>query len=261
MNNPMKKILSIITFALLFTISANNVMAQTPTTKSASSSATASPLNEDEMKNVKKIIDLVASNSSSQKLSEKRGVLGKVLNASSTTLTLEAISHDNRTIDIDDITKFSDANLKTFGISDIKTGDILGVIGIFNKVSEHILARSIIRMVTIPTYFEGVILSTDKVNYTLEAVDEKGNKKTINIETSTKITSYTKEDGQLKSGFSKMKAGERIYTAGFPDSKIKTQINADRIIYFPDLQISQNMKNYLDLENQNNSTPSAKPTL
>ena len=93
-----------------------------------------------------------------------------------------------------------------------------------------------------------------------ERIDEKGFKKLINIETSTKITSFTKDDGQVKSGFSKIKAGQRLYVAGFPDLKVKDQINADRIIFFPDLAISQGMKNYFDLENQNTSTPSAKPT-
>lgn len=256
----MKNALLLLILLIIIGLTPPSVMAQTAAPKAATSSATTSPLNEDEMKNVKKIIDLVASNSASQKNSEKRGVLGKVLSASSTTLTLEALSHENRTIDIDDITKFSDAAVKTFGVSDIKTGDMLGVIGVFNKVSEHILARNITRISTVPTYFEGVILSTDKVNFTLEAIDEKGFKKLINIETSTKITSFTKDDGQVKSGFSKIKAGQRLYVAGFPDLKVKDQINADRIIFFPDLAISQGMKNYFDLENQNTSTPSAKPT-
>ncbi len=255
----MNKLFLIVILLLIFNASTGNVLAQTPVAKTATSSATTSPLNEDEMKNVKKIIDLVASNSAAQKNSEKRGVLGKVINVSSTTLTLEALSNENRTIDIDDITKFSDESVKTFGISDIKNGDTLGVIGIFNKVSEHILARTVTKITTVPTYFEGVILSTDKVNYTLEAVDTNGSKKIVNIETSTKITSYTKDDGQLKSGFSKIKAGQRLYVAGFPDSKIKDQINADRIIFFPELAISQGMKNYMDLENQSSSS-SAKPT-
>ncbi|MGE5042062.1 MAG: hypothetical protein ACM3IJ_04110 [Candidatus Levyibacteriota bacterium] len=230
----------------------------TPTSKTATSSATTSPLNEDEMKNVKKIIDLVASNSASQKSAEKRGVLGKVTVASSTTLTLEVLNGENRVIDIDDITKFSDPDSKTFGISDIKSGDQLGVIGVLNKVSGHILGRDVTK-VSIPTYFEGAVLDLDKKNYTFNAVDENGNKKLINIETSTKISSFNKDDGQLKSGFSKITSGERVYVAGFPDPKIKDQINADRIIHFPDLAISLKMKNYVDFQDTI-ATPSATPT-
>lgn len=225
-----------------------------PSSKTATSSATTSPLNEDEMKNVKKIIDLVASNSASQKLTEKRGILGKVTVSSSATITLEVFNGENRIVDIDDITKFSDPDSKTFGISDIKNGDQLGIIGILNKVSGHILGRQVNR-ISIPTYFEGAITEVDKKNYTLNAVDENGSKKLINIETSTKISSFTKDDGQLKAGFSKIKPGQRIYTAGFPDLKIKDQINADRILFFPDLALSQKMRNFVDF-----TPPSASPS-
>lgn len=235
---------------------------QTPTKEDTStSSATTAPLNETEMKNVKKIIDLVASNSAEQKLTSKIGVIGTVAEKSNTTINLTTLKGNNRIIDIDEITKFSDPDSKTFGISDIKTGETLGVIGVLNKVSGHILGRDVDRLNALPTHFEGVITEIDRPNFQLTATDESGSKKILDIQTTSKLYSFTKDTGQIKTGFSKIEPGVRVFAAGFPDSKIKNQIEISRLIILPEVSLSEKMKRYVSVTPvEETATPSVKPT-
>lgn len=255
----MKKYIVFTTLALLVA-TVSSAYAQTPTiaSKTSTSSATTAPINESEMKNVKKIIDLVASKSAEEKLMSKVGTLGAVLQTTATALTIQAINGDNKIIDIDEITKFSDPDSKSYGISDIKKGDMVGIIGILNRVSNHILARSVNRASLIPTYFEGVITDIDKKNFQFTAMDENGNKEIIDITTSTKINSVSTADGELKSGFTKVVTGQRIFAAGFPDSKVANQLDTTRFIHFVDLTPSAKMKKFINVTPE--ASPSAKPT-
>ncbi len=225
----------------------------------STSSATTAPLDESEMKNVKKIIDLVASSSAEQKLTAKTGVMGTVSEKTNTTINLKTLNGTSRIIDIDEITKFSDPDSKTFGISDIKSGAVLGVVGVLNKVSNHILGRFVDRITSLPIYFEGVIVDIDRKNFQYIAMDEKGNKMTLDIQTTSKISSFTRDDGQLKAGFSKAEIGERVFASGFPDSKVKNQLEVSRLLLLPEVALSQNLKKYVPSEEV--TTPTVKPTV
>src|ERR1035437_8903943 len=120
----MKKYILVIIFGLLL-VGVANAYAATPTEtpKPATGSATTAPINESEMNNVKKIIDLVASKSAEEKLASKIGTLGTVTTSTNTTITIQTITGDDKIIDTDEITTFSDPASKSFGISDIKKGD------------------------------------------------------------------------------------------------------------------------------------------
>lgn len=222
---------------------------------SAKPKITTSPTSIGDSSQIEKIKDLVASRVAELKLVEKRGILGTVVTTTSTQITLTDIQNNRKIVDIDEITKFSDPDSKEFGISDIKKGRMIGVIGLLNKGSEHILARYVNTVSTVPTYFEGIITSVDKRNFAITAVDENGNKKLLDIETSTKLYSYTKEDDEIKSGFSKILPGQRVYAAGFPDSKISSQLNIDRLTHFPELPPSSKMKRFGETESVPSITP------
>ncbi|MBP6913356.1 MAG: hypothetical protein KBC00_01975 [Candidatus Levybacteria bacterium] len=236
----MKKIF-IILVILLGTVS---IIPTYSYSQGATSSASTAPLDESEMKNVKKIIDLVASSSAEQKTTSKAGVIGAVQEVNNTSINIKTINGASRIIDIDEITKFSDPNSKTFGISDITVGETIGIIGILNKVSNHILARSVDRLDTLPIFFDGVITAINKGNFQITAVDKNGNEKILDVQTTTKIFSYTKTEGMIKAGFSKAIIGERVFAAGFPDGKIKNQIASTRIVLLKNTALSLQMKKY-----------------
>lgn len=220
-----------------------------------------SPTSISDSTQIEKIKDLVASRVAELKLVEKRGVLGTVTAATSTQITLTDIHNKKRIIDIDEITKFTSPASKTFGISDIKKGDTLGIIGLLNKGTDHILARFVNTVSSIPTLFEGVILDVDRRNFVITVVNEDGKKISVDIETSTKISSFTKTDSLIKSGFSKVLPGQRVYISGFMDDASENLLNADRIIHFPELALSTKLKRAQESEGGKNTTVSATATL
>jgi len=181
----------------------------------------------------------IASRVAALKLVEKRGIVGKVTDVSSTQITLSDKDGNTRFIDIDEFTKFI-SDSKSFGISDIQKGQKVGVLGLYNKESRRILAR-FVEVLQVPDYIHGAVSSIDSKSFNL--VVATGNEREINIEieTSTKIFSFDLEKSQLiKSGFSKITEGETIIIIGFESKTDSTAINASKIILFPN--ISKNPK-------------------
>lgn len=254
----MKK--SFILIALILVLALPSISYAQTATISAKPKVTTSPTSIGDSNQIEKIKDLVASRVAELKLVEKRGILGTVSNTTSTQITLTDLNNNRKIVDIDEITKFSDPESKEFGISDIKKGDVIGVIGLLNKGSDHVLARFVNTVSSIPTYFDGVITSVDKRNFVITAVDENGNKKLLDIETSTKLYSFTKDTDEIKSGFSKILPGQRIYAATFPDAKIPNQLNVDRLTHFPELMPSAKMRRYAETEAVSSATPTPTKT-
>lgn len=247
------KYFAILFFVLFFTVSLARVISAQTTTVTPRPTSSASPAADEGQ--VERIKDIVASRVAELNLVEKKGVLGKVISATSTQITLEDVNKDRRIIEIDELTKFNDPDNDDFGISDIDPGDTIGVIGLLNKAADRVLARFVNTVATIPEYFEGVVFEIDAKNFQVTAVDENGKKRIIDVVTSTKTSSYGDEDGLAKSGFSKIEKGQRIYAVGFTDSKIKEQLNATRVIHFLDLAPSEKM-----LSHMGTSTPEETPT-
>ncbi len=90
-----------------------------------------------------------------------------------------------------------------------------------------------------------------------------GKKTLVNVETSTKTSTYTDGD-TTKSGFSKIENGQRVIVVGFADKTNKDQINASRIIVFPGMKLSSELTKSAAANVQSSTTttttPSAAPT-
>jgi hypothetical protein len=239
----MKKLIFI--FLLTF-LTVTNVYAVSPTPKSSpsptqrASRTTPTPTLTQDAEQIEKIKDLVASKVAELKLVDKRGILGKVKNTSNSQISLVDIKNKELIIDIDELTKFEDEK-DSFGISDIKDGDNISAVGLYNKETERLLARYISYATNIPENFDAVITERDDENFTLTVRDPNGKEKIIDVQTSTKTVSY--EEGEaVKSGFSKTEVGERIIVVGFTDTKEPNQINASRIIRLPEIPLSPELK-------------------
>ncbi|OGH23624.1 MAG: hypothetical protein A2958_02520 [Candidatus Levybacteria bacterium RIFCSPLOWO2_01_FULL_38_13] len=176
----------------------------------------------------------IASRVAQLKLVEKRGIIGKVTDASSTQITTVDLLGNTRFVDVDEFTKFASSSSKTFGISDIEKGSKLGVLGLYNKDSRRILAR-FVEVLNLPEILHGVISEIDSENFALSIKTEKNNF-SIDVETSTRTFSFDSKEGELvRSGFSRLKIGQNIIVVGFPDLKEESKISATRIIIFPDI--------------------------
>lgn len=220
----MKKVfLLFIIYYLLFT---NAAFAVSP-------SPTASASAEEQINDLK---DRIASRVAQLNLVEKRGIIGVVADITAMQITLTDIKGDTRFVDVDELTKFDGStDVGSFGISDIKKGSTLGVLGLYNKQSRRILARTVEEL-AIPKMIHGNVATIDSDNFILNVATDKNEQLQIEFETTTRSFSYDRENQQLiKSGFSKIKVGESIFVVGFPDKTVKNMINADRIIILPDI--------------------------
>lgn len=220
----MKKVLFIfLIFLSLSLISVLNSYAQT---------STPSPVQQqiDELK------DRIASRVAQLKLVEKRGIIGAATDSSDTQITLTDIKGNTRFVDVDELTKFSsDNSTGSFGISDIKKGMTLSVLGLYNKQSRKILARSVLE-ISLSKMIHGYISTVDSDNFIINIATDSNEQFQVSVETTTKTLSYDKTSGNLvRSGFSKVKTGQKIFATGDLDKTDNKKISADRIITFPDI--------------------------
>lgn len=229
-------------------------------TPTATPSAKTQNQQESDIEKVQKIKEMVASRVAELKLVEKKGILGNVLESSNSQINLQDATGAKRIVDIDELTKFQGSE-KSFGISDIKQGEILLAVGLYNKDTKRLLARFVIQKKSLPIQLEGIIIAKDSKEFQLTMLDEKSNKKIIDIETLTKIQSYTASTGQGKSGFSKIQEEQRALVTGFYDLKDNSKIIANRLIHFPDLPISDALRKVFEnYASQKTSSPSSEKT-
>ena len=165
---------------------------------------------------LEKVANEIASKTAQLNLVEKRGIIGTVTDSSSTQITLTDLNGNIRFVDVDELTKFSSPSSNSYGISDITNGTLLGVLGLYNKQSQRILARDVNVESPFPTVIYGTVSDVDKTNYELTIAKENGQKVVVEIQDVTRTSSFSA--GTLsKSGFSKTQTGETIVAIGFPD--------------------------------------------
>ena len=220
------KFLTILFLTILFVLSTSRINAAiTPT-------STQSIQNQiDQLKNK------IASKVAELNLVEKKGVIGTVSDSSDTQITLTDLNGNTRGVDVDEITKFNSSSSNTFGISDIKKGTLLGILGLYNKESRRILARQVNQLSQNPKIIFGGISSIDNKNFELTVVKENEQKTVVEVTDLTKSTSYS--SGNLdKFGFSKIKVTNTIMAIGFPDKNDPDKLLATRIIILPNVDIT-----------------------
>lgn len=219
----MKKItilLTILTAYYLLLTTASN--AQTPTTT-------------DTQQIKEQLIENIASRVAQLKLVEKRGIIGTVTEVSNTQITITDVQNKTRFIDVDELTKFSSPSAKgSFGISDITKGANIGALGLYNKESRRLLAR-FVNVIILPRFIYAAVGSIDSKNFTLNINLENKKTLTVDVETSTKISTYSKEAGITRSSFSKIIANDDIIVIGFGLASNENIVAASRIIVLTDL--------------------------
>lgn len=176
----------------------------------------------------------IASRVAQLKLVEKRGTIGKVTETSDTQITITDGKNAIRYIDVDELTKFASPSANSFGISDIEKGATLGVLGLYNKQSRRILAR-FIDVITVKQFISGTIVSVDEDNFSISLVTKEKKEYITDIERVTKTFAHTKDEGFLRSGFSKIEPDMHAMIIGFTDVKDPNRIIASRVLLFPQI--------------------------
>lgn len=243
-NKPIITILASLILASVFCLIATPIFAATPTPRPSQNQISSDSA---ELEKIQKIKDIVASKVAELKLVEKRGIIGTLKEVSGMQLTVVDIKSNTRRFEVDELTKFSFSTKTSAGISDLKKGDMYSFIGLYNKETQKLLVRDIDSVDTIPVYFEGAISDVDSDNYQLIVVNERGEKKKVDIQNSTK-TSLASTDGDLtKSGFSKLAVNERVLAIGFWDKKDKDLLSSLRVIHFKSVPPSKEMQSHINV--------------
>jgi len=250
-----KNILFILAIILILSAFFSTAWAKTPT-PGESLTPIESGLTQQQ---INALTNKIASRVAQLKLVEKRGVIGKVTDVSSTQITLSDIGENTRFVDVDEFTKFK-SDSKSFGISDIEKGQKIGVLGLYNKESRRILAR-FVEVLQIPDFIHGTVSSIDEDNFSLGISTEKGKQINIEVENTTKTSSFDSEKSELvKSGFSKIKIGENIIIIGFTSKTDSGVINASKIILLPDIPKNPKIKTLIKPTITKTPTPKISPT-
>ncbi|GIW61863.1 MAG: hypothetical protein KatS3mg089_0715 [Patescibacteria group bacterium] len=227
----MKNFVILIIIGILFIGRIYPALAVTPTSFSAQ------PTSESTVENlssqINKLKEKIATRVAQLKLVEKRGIVGTVQEINGMVITLSDVNNKIRIVDVDEITKFSSNSKESFGISDIKRGDKLSVIGLYNKDSQRILARFITKT-TIPVFISGTLSNRNNEDFTITVVTGDLKRYLVDIEKVTKTNVFTGDQTE-RSGFSKLSVGERIVVIGYPHINERNRIVATRVIHFPTL--------------------------
>lgn len=231
MKTKMNKI-TLLLFFIIGMFTGFPAYAQTPTVSEA--------LDEKLNSQINQLKDKIASRVSELNLVEKRGITGIVSEASTNQITLKDLNGNTRLIDIDEITKFSSGSSSSnFGVSDLKEGDRLNVLGLYNKESKRLLARFVSTAVN-PVFLSGAISAIDKEEFTIDLLT--ADKKTTKIDVNTSTRTFSYEDGDLvKSGFSQLETADRIMMIGLPDKTDPNLIVAERVLVLPTLPKNPNI--------------------
>lgn len=221
--------------------------AQSPTSKpTVVPSQNQVPTEAEDIERIQRIKDIVASKVAELNLVEKRGIIGTVKEIDKMEIVIMDIKGSTRQIEVDELTKFNIAKTAS-DISDLKTGVQYSFVGLYNKETKKLLARTVGNVTGIPVQLEGAISSIEAKEFQIEIVNAKGETKKVDIENSTK-TNLASPDGDLvKSGFSKLEENSRILVVGFLDEDDDELITATRVIHFEDVPPSKEMQSHITL--------------
>ena len=230
-SNVMKKNIILLSLFTTFLVFANSSFA-------IDTKKTPTPTTIDLQQQVNELKSKIASKVAQLNLVEKRSVLGIVTDISDSQITIKNLDEKIRLVDIDELTKFSSSSSDTFGISDIKKGMYLGIIGLFNKQSQRTQARIVQEEDPLPNFIYGSVVSIDNKNFTFEIIKENRVRFVIDVQNITKTYSYTTTGDLVKAGFSKIKEAETIIVVGFFDKQDRNKILGSRIFLFPEISTS-----------------------
>ncbi len=212
----------------------------------------ATPAPQDNAQEIRdRLITNIASRVAQLKLVEKRGVIGKVSNATNTQITITDLQNNTRFVDVDELTKFSNPAAKgTFGISDITKNSTVGILGLYNKESRRILAR-FVNVTTLPVVVHGGVSSVDNENFSFNIATEEGRQITVDVENLTQTYSYTQKDDYGRSGFSKIKENYNVIAIGVADKQDENRLIATRVIFFPEIPAGPKVNSALERTQKN----------
>ncbi len=192
--------------------------------------------------------DRLATKVAELRQTSHRAIYGAVKSTSVTSFVVETKTKDVKIEQTDDIKVIQYLNDERTALTpeDIAKGDNVTVFGDYDMTLDLLKATIVVIQSPVPERISGTVTARDDKAYTLTIKNSQEVTYIVDIEKSTKTRMWDREKKVLvKSGFSKIAAGNVVHIVGFPVPKKENRVSADRI---------------LDLGNLQESTPSATPT-
>jgi LysM repeat protein len=228
----MQILLGLIIFLITFTpIARAQTISPTP-----SQTPTSKPTSQTLSEQINKLKERIATRVAELNLVEKRGIVGQVSEVKGTEITLITLNGKTIIVEVDELTKFTPLDKSnSFGISSIKKGMTLSAIGRYNKQTERLRALFIDQFI-LPVFLSGIVreINAQDFSLTIETTDKKTY--TVDVETSTRTQSFTKDSGLTRSGFSRINPLDRILVTGYASKEDEKRISASRILILGDLR-------------------------
>lgn len=213
----------------------------------------------DKLKKIEILKEKIATKVAELRKMEKGGVFGEVKSVNENSITITSKSKDLNVSIAEDTIFF---NLKDGVKSDpldnkqankLKPGNQIAALGYFDSTGTS-LSTKYIYVYTPRVRITGKIADKDQANYTITVKGSLGNT-LVDIETYTKIYTYSKKDGLVKGGFSKLKENDIVHIFATANPKEDNRYSGNKII---SLAIGSNTSLPTPTE-EKEASPTAKP--
>lgn len=182
----------------------------------------------------KKLEDLkerLATKVAELRQTERKALFGSVKSKSVTSLTIETKTKDIKIELTDDIkiAQVIKGKRTALTVDDVDKGDVVTVFGDYDSAIDLLKAKGIFIQNALPKRVSGTISAIDKTDFTVSIISDNQTY-IIDIEKDTRINSWTKEKGIVKTGFSKLALGDTVHIVGTLVPKKDNRISAIRIL-------------------------------
>jgi hypothetical protein len=247
----MKKYLFFILALSIFLSFPTTLYAQTATPKVkatptlAEDTTTPSPSAQPSPKSkIDELKEKVANTVANLNLVSKKAMAGEIQKLEKNQLTI-ATHNGTQLIDLDELTKYAkviNSKRSDASFADLKIGDSILALGIYNKDSKKLAAKLVIKK-DIVVHVSGLIKEVDIKANTI-TVEEKiidpltesstqSKPFVLNSSKTTKFTMYSETQGLIKADISKTEINQRIIAFGTPLATDSATVAVDRVLLLP----------------------------
>lgn len=222
-------------FAVANIVAVNLISIKIFAATATSSSATPAITN---IKQVEDLKERLATKVAQLRQTQRKAIAGTVKSVTTTTATLETNIKDIK-LELNDnliVIQYLKGKRTKLTIDDLSKGDNVVVFGEYDPTLDLIQAKVIfIAAASVNQRVRGIVTNIDRNLYTLTLQSADKTDYTIDIEGTTKTSLWTKDDGLVKSGFSKITTGDILEVLGAQTTKEKNRLSAVRILNLHDL--------------------------
>lgn len=163
----------------------------------------------------------------------RKAVYGTIKAVSITQATIETKTKDIKIELTDDVrvAQIRSGKRTALTVEDLEARDAITVFGTYDETLDLLKAQAIfIEPSAAMVRAAGTVADIDREEFTLTINTKEGRTITVDIERTTKTTTWSKEGGLAKGGFSKIAVGDTVHVVGTSAPKSENRITAARVL-------------------------------